>query len=106
MFLIYDFSFRILCSISVCVVVLVFGFVLSSLLQTTVLESDLRISNTNLDINIWKNIAIAYGVLSFQFDIHPTLLAIQVDMYRKSNIDFAVISGYGGMIFQKSIHYF
>lgn len=41
----------------------------------------------------WINILKAYGIISFQFDIHPMLLTIQVDMEDKSKIGRAVFSG-------------
>ncbi|XP_039293205.1 uncharacterized protein LOC111055804 [Nilaparvata lugens] len=42
----------------------------------------------------WEAIAIGYGVLAFQFDIHPTILTIQVDMADKGKIGCAVIIGF------------
>lgn len=39
------------------------------------------------------NLLKAYGIISFQFDIHPMLLTIQVDMQDKSKIGRAVFSG-------------
>lgn len=52
----------------------------------------------SLSSNVWANIAVAYGVLSFQFDIHPSLLAIQVDMKSRYKIGLAVLYGFGGTI--------
>lgn len=39
------------------------------------------------------NLLKAYGIISFQFDIHPMLLTIQVDMADKRKIGRAVFSG-------------
>lgn len=39
------------------------------------------------------NLLKAYGIISFQFDIHPMLLTIQVDMEEKKKIGRAVFSG-------------
>lgn len=39
------------------------------------------------------NLLKAYGIISFQFDIHPMLLTIQVDMEDKNKIGHAVFSG-------------
>lgn len=39
------------------------------------------------------NLLKAYGIISFQFDIHPMLLTIQVDMSDKRKIGHAVFSG-------------
>lgn len=39
------------------------------------------------------NLLKAYGIISFQFDIHPMLLTIQVDMADKKKVGRAVFSG-------------
>ncbi len=39
------------------------------------------------------NLLKAYGIIAFQFDIHPMLLTIQVDMLDKSKIGKAVCNG-------------
>jgi solute carrier family 32 (vesicular inhibitory amino acid transporter) len=39
------------------------------------------------------NLLKAYGIISFQFDIHPMLLTIQVDMEDKTKIGRAVFGG-------------
>lgn len=39
------------------------------------------------------NLLKAYGIISFQFDIHPMLLTIQVDMEDKQKIGKAVFGG-------------
>ncbi|CAG9806548.1 unnamed protein product [Chironomus riparius] len=41
----------------------------------------------------WMNLLKAYGIIAFQFDIHPMLLTIQVDMQDKTKIGRAVFSG-------------
>lgn len=38
----------------------------------------------------WRTILLAYGILSFQFDVHPTILTIQMDMNDKTKLSFAV----------------
>lgn len=45
-----------------------------------------------------ENLLKTYGIIAFQFDIHPMLLTIQVDMQQKQRIGKAVCSG----IFSKS----
>ncbi|CAD7083932.1 unnamed protein product [Hermetia illucens] len=40
-----------------------------------------------------REILTAYGIMAFQFDIHPMLLTIQVDMQRKCQIGRAVCYG-------------
>ncbi|XP_020297801.1 uncharacterized protein LOC109862223, partial [Pseudomyrmex gracilis] len=38
----------------------------------------------------WDNFISGYGMLAFQFDVHPTLMTIQVDMRRPRDIDKAI----------------
>lgn len=37
-----------------------------------------------------------YSVLAFQFDIHPMLLTLQIDMQKKSQVYWAAFSGIMG----------
>lgn len=48
-----------------------------------------------------RDFLIAYGILAFQFDIHPLLLTIQVDMKNSNKINSAVLGGFGvtGLMF-------
>ncbi|XP_028166560.1 probable sodium-coupled neutral amino acid transporter 6 [Ostrinia furnacalis] len=48
-----------------------------------------------------QDFLIAYGIIAFQFDIHPLLLTIQVDMKDSRRINVAVISGFAftGLMF-------
>ncbi|KAK9498655.1 hypothetical protein O3M35_003236 [Rhynocoris fuscipes] len=39
----------------------------------------------------WKSVVIAYGILAFQFDVHPMLLTIQVDMKNKNELGIAIL---------------
>lgn len=41
----------------------------------------------------WLRLLKAYGIIAFQFDIHPMLLTIQVDMEKKRKIGKAVFLG-------------
>ncbi|EZA60389.1 hypothetical protein DMN91_011263 [Ooceraea biroi] len=38
----------------------------------------------------WNKFLSGYGMLAFQFDVHPTLMTIQVDMRQPQNIDKAI----------------
>lgn len=49
--------------------------------------------------SLMRNIISAYGIIAFQFDIHPMLLTIQVDMKDKSKILWAIIGGFFGKNF-------
>lgn len=40
-----------------------------------------------------ENLLKTYGMITFQFDIHPMLMTIQVDMQHKHNIGTAVCLG-------------
>ncbi|XP_034191229.1 solute carrier family member mahogany isoform X1 [Osmia lignaria lignaria] len=39
----------------------------------------------------WDKLISGYGMLAFQFDVHPTLMTVQVDMRRPQDINKAVI---------------
>lgn len=43
---------------------------------------------------ILRNIVTAYGILTFQFDIHPILLTIQMDLIDKSKITYIIFLGF------------
>lgn len=46
-----------------------------------------------LGLPSWLRLLKAYGIIAFQFDIHPMLLTIQVDMEKKRKIGKAVFLG-------------
>ncbi|GJQ70264.1 hypothetical protein Trydic_g22705 [Trypoxylus dichotomus] len=98
---------KFLCSMSVFTVMSVFLFVLISLVWTTNLETtiEMEIENSTSNKSIWANIAIAYGILSFQFDIHPTILTIQVDMEKGHKVKTAIIYGFGASLIMFLIVY-
>ncbi|BES92977.1 Vesicular inhibitory amino acid transporter [Nesidiocoris tenuis] len=39
----------------------------------------------------WENLAIAYGILAFQFDVHPMILTVQMDMKNKNQLGIAIL---------------
>lgn len=45
-------------------------------------------------VPLWNSVITAYGILAFQFDIHPTVLTIQVDMVDKRQIHKAVMGAF------------
>ncbi|VEN57605.1 unnamed protein product [Callosobruchus maculatus] len=47
------------------------------------------------DIASWRKILEAYGIITFLFDIHPTVLTIQVDMRNKYRLTRALLGGFG-----------
>ncbi|XP_046980111.1 amino acid transporter AVT1B [Schistocerca americana] len=42
----------------------------------------------------WDSVAIAYGVLAFQFDVHPLILSVQMEMDRKDHIGYAILGAF------------
>ncbi|KAI4465232.1 reverse transcriptase (rna-dependent dna polymerase) [Holotrichia oblita] len=93
-------TFGLICSLSVLTVASVFFVVIICLLQLNLDPQNMQEeAGTNFEENsIWINIVIAYGVLIFQFDIHPTILAIQIDMEKRHKINLAIFYGFGGNI--------
>ncbi|KAI4465234.1 hypothetical protein MML48_3g00001421 [Holotrichia oblita] len=89
---------KLICSLSVLTVASVFFVVIICLLQLNLDPQNMQEEDgTNFEENsIWINIVIAYGVLIFQFDIHPTILAIQIDMEKRHKINLAIFYGFGG----------
>jgi len=55
----------------------------------------------NFDTNFptWKLVVAAYGIVAFQFDIHPVILTIQMDMKDKTKLSRALIGGFLGNFF-------
>lgn len=55
----------------------------------------------NFDNNFptWKLVVAAYGIVAFQFDIHPVILTIQMDMKDKTKLSRALIGGFSGYFF-------
>ncbi|XP_034936023.1 amino acid transporter AVT1C [Chelonus insularis] len=49
----------------------------------------------------WDKFISGYGMLAFQFDVHPTLMTIQVDMKRPNDINKAVVLSFlfSGLLF-------
>ncbi|XP_050064150.1 uncharacterized protein LOC114122862 isoform X2 [Aphis gossypii] len=42
----------------------------------------------------WNSVALAYGLLAFQFDVHPLVLTIQMDMVNKRKLPLAIICAF------------
>lgn len=51
-------------------------------------------TNPGINRSIWTNMLTAYGIITFQFDIHPTILTIHVDMDEKKKITKVIIVGF------------
>jgi len=53
-------------------------------------------AKTEISQPSWESVAIAYGIIVFQFDVHPTLLSVQVDMHDKLKVGRSIIASYFG----------
>jgi len=42
----------------------------------------------------WESLAIAYGILAFQFDIHPTILSVQMDMEKRDQLAQPILAAF------------
>ncbi|XP_025424505.1 amino acid transporter AVT1D-like isoform X2 [Sipha flava] len=42
----------------------------------------------------WDSIALAYGILAFQFDVHPLVLTVQMDMVDKRRLPLVIICAF------------
>ncbi|XP_044266985.1 amino acid transporter AVT1D [Tribolium madens] len=85
---------KLLCTISVANVVIVFLLVTGCLLFSTRASSNSSDNTFQPEQSFWELIFICYGIISFQFDIHPSILTIQVDMKEKSKLNSAVLGGF------------
>ncbi|KAJ8955546.1 hypothetical protein NQ318_001376, partial [Aromia moschata] len=85
---------KCVCTLSVFMVISVFFLSCYCLIFTVDDDVDLeKITNANED-PLWKSILLAYGIMAFQFDIHPTILTIQVDMKEKLKLPKAILFGF------------
>lgn len=51
------------------------------------------------DKPLWETMLTSYGIIAFQFDIHPSILTIQVDMDEQRKLPRAVLGGFSGSCF-------
>lgn len=61
------------------------------------------INRIDVDEPDYINMLKVYGIIAFQFDIHPMLMTIEMDMQKKQDIGNAVCYGLAGNLFQ-TIH--
>lgn len=78
---------------SVSLVIGVFALIVGCILFDTTPET---IPRDEDQTPLWNYIITAYGILIFQFDIHPTILTIQVDMQQKNKLSRAILLGFLG----------
>ncbi|CAH1369092.1 unnamed protein product [Tenebrio molitor] len=85
---------KLLCSISVTIVILVFLLVVGCLIFSSMEQAPETDNAFKSQRSLWELIFISYGIISFQYDIHPSILTIQVDMKEKSKLNSAVIGAF------------
>ncbi|XP_029045241.1 amino acid transporter AVT1B isoform X3 [Osmia bicornis bicornis] len=57
-----------------------------------IITDDRELNTTPIPVSpTWDKLISGYGMLAFQFDVHPTLMTVQVDMRRPQDINKAVI---------------
>ncbi|CAG9771998.1 unnamed protein product [Ceutorhynchus assimilis] len=81
---------KILCTISVIIVSTVYLLICACLLFAPTNEIVPKPNDTSL----WRLIISAYGIVAFQFDIHPSILTIQMDMCDKRQLPQAILGGF------------
>lgn len=91
------YNFRLLCTVSVTLVFSVFCLIIACLLLSETDKSNSTNMISNQKYELWQNVFSAYGILVFQFDIHPTILTIHLDMKDKSQISKAIIGAFSGI---------
>lgn len=84
------FTFRALASVSVFTCSAVALLIWTAIILD---GSDNRFKGIGLGVPTVESILQTYGMIIFQFDIHPMLMTIQVDMQQKHNIGSAVCLG-------------
>ncbi|CAH1989437.1 unnamed protein product [Acanthoscelides obtectus] len=84
---------KCLCSTSACMVILVFLLTCGCLIYSG--GSNGGPVESVKSVALWRNILEAYGIITFLFDIHPTILTIQVDMRNKYRLTRALLGGFG-----------
>ncbi|XP_050309409.1 uncharacterized protein LOC126745563 isoform X2 [Anthonomus grandis grandis] len=90
---------KVLCTISVILVTSVYVLTCGCLIFTSPDEMPQPETSRNSSTELWKLLMSAYGIVAFQFDIHPTILTIQMDMVNKTKLSYAIIGGFGVSLF-------
>ncbi|XP_037943882.1 amino acid transporter AVT1C-like [Teleopsis dalmanni] len=92
---------RSLAILSVCVVIIIVILLWFCLFNAAPLGKPFE--GISLDLPPFLTVLNGYSVLAFQFDIHPMLLTLQIDMQQKSQVRWAA---FGGIIVTCSIAIF
>lgn len=60
-----------------------------------IISDDRQLNSLSLPTSpTWDKFISGYGMLAFQFDVHPTLMTIQVDMKKPKNINKSVVASF------------
>ncbi|EDW16467.1 sodium-coupled neutral amino acid transporter 1 [Drosophila mojavensis] len=76
---------------AVCVMIVIVGLLWYCLLDAPAIGTPFQ--GVSLELPGFLTILSSYSILAFQFDIHPVLLTLQIDMKRKSQVSWAALSG-------------
>ncbi|XP_068157165.1 uncharacterized protein mah [Drosophila tropicalis] len=82
---------RGLAIIAVCVMITIVGLLWFCLFAAPSLGQPFE--GITLELPGFLTVLNSYSVLAFQFDIHPVLLTLQIDMKNKSQVSWAALSG-------------
>ncbi|XP_066138589.1 uncharacterized protein mah [Euwallacea fornicatus] len=86
---------KLLCTISVFIVTSVYILTCACLLFTTSTETiEKPKGNFESNLQLWKLVMGAYGIVAFQFDIHPIILTIQMDMKDRTKLSSVIFGGF------------
>lgn len=73
------------------------GSVFLLVFVTIILDTRMIVEEVdNSNVPLWNSALTAYGILVFQFDIHPSILTIQVDMTDKTKFHKSIMYGFAG----------
>lgn len=100
----FQFQFdRLICSISVVTVLVVSCLIWTCILQGESITTQEIFPGIVLDEPNYLNLLQVYGIITFQFDIHPMLMTIEVDMTQKHKIGKVVCYGLLGKNTKQSV---
>ncbi|CAH0558206.1 unnamed protein product [Brassicogethes aeneus] len=85
---------KFLCTISVVSVCSVFVLVSACLIFNNSTDFEAVNDGYMPERPLWETILTAYGIIAFQFDIHPSILTIQVDMKEPKKLTKALLGGF------------
>ncbi|EDW67765.1 uncharacterized protein mah [Drosophila virilis] len=82
---------RGLAIMAACVLIIIVGLLWYCLLDAAAIGAPFQ--GISMELPGFLTILSSYSILAFQFDIHPMLLTLQIDMKRKSQVSWAALVG-------------